>query len=203
MCLVLQFLLNLEGNNQINTSFVRIRCHYITPYLTSSEECELLSRLPDPMSVCSLSLPFFLAFSGFFPPVNTACVAHVIYMWAGGRRRCDGAHGFVWREARVRARPGSASSRLLYVEKALAGAGRMFRRDSWRNCQRRKDSPLRRTCEERDRWRRKDDHACFTRVRVSRILSRARAHICLAIAINSSRVDSMAVFVTSANLICN
>ena len=74
MCLVLQFLLNLEGNNQINMSFVRIRCHYITPYLTSSEECELLSRLPDPMSVCSLSLPFFLAFSGFFPPVNTACL---------------------------------------------------------------------------------------------------------------------------------
>lgn len=54
----------------------------------------------------------------------------------------------------------------------------------------------------------KDDHACFTGTGFANPVScareRARArHICLAIAINSSRVDSMAVFVTSANLIRN
>jgi len=154
--------------------------------------------------VGSLSLPLFLA--GFFPPVNTArlvCGTRDLHV---SRRPATVRwyHGFVWREAWVRARPGSASSRLLYVEKALAGAGRMFRRDSWRNCRRRKDSPLRRTRGGRGRRRRMTTHV--SRVRVSRIPSRACArapHICLAIAINSSRVDSMAVFVTSANLICN
>lgn len=118
--LVLQFLLNLEGSNQINTSSVRIRCHYITPYLTSSEECELLSRLPDPMSVCSLSLPLFLAFSGFFLPVNTArlvCGTRDLHVSRRPAtvRWCD---GFVWREARVRARPGSA-----IVETLIRGKG--------------------------------------------------------------------------------
>lgn len=52
----------------------------------------------------------------------------------------------------------------------------------------------------------KDDHACFTGTGFANPVSCARArarHICLAIAINSSRVDSMAVFVTSANLIRN
>lgn len=200
--LIFQFLSSLEGSNQINMSFARIRRHYITPYLASFKECKLLSRLPDPMSRFVLSL--FLALSRFFPPVNTTrlvCGTRDLHV---SRRPATVRwyHGFVWREVRVRARPGSASSRLLYVEKALAGAGRMFRRDSWRNCRRRKDSPLRRTWRGRGRRRRMTTHV--SRVRVSRIPSRARARrICLAIAINSSCVDSMAVFVTSANLICN
>jgi len=126
---VLNSPVSAKFSNQINTSLARIRRHYITPYLASSEECELLSRLPDPMSVLSLSLslslPLFLA--GFFPPVNTArlvCGTRDLHV---SRRPATVRwyHGFVWREAWARARPGSASSRLLYVEKALAGAGRM------------------------------------------------------------------------------
>jgi len=119
--------------------------------------------------------PLSLPLAGFFPPVNTArllCGTRDLHV---SRRPATVRwyHGFVWREAWVRARPGSASSRLLYVEKALAGAGRMFRRDSWRNCRRRKDSPLRRTRGGRGRRRRMTTHV--SRVRVSRIPSRACA----------------------------
>lgn len=58
----------------------------------------------------------------------------------------------------------------------------------------------------RERQKKKDDHACFTGTGFANPVSCARVRarrICLAIAINSSCVDSMAVFVTSANLICN
>lgn len=88
-------------------SFV-VRAHslplYNTASLASLEECKLLASTGSDVGLFSLSLPHSLFLYRLIP--RASCVAHVIYMWAGGQQRCDGARLCVV-QARTRARTGA------------------------------------------------------------------------------------------------